>query len=88
MIETAKREQSEIFLFRRDQNWAIVQDTAKLLPLYQKEGYTCASRAIPELARHGVTHTIVKVSEHQSIACPMKFPVELNSEIHIFLRKN
>ena len=59
-----------------------------LLPPYQKEGYIVAGRAIPELARHSMTHTIVKVSEHQRTACPMKLLVELNSEIHIFLRKN
>ena len=59
----------------------------KILPPFQKEGYTCAGRAFPKLARHGVAHRIVRVSEHQRVACPMKLLVELNSEIHIFLRK-
>ena len=59
-----------------------------ILPLFQKEVYTCAGQAFPELARHGVTHTILRVSEHQRVVCPMKLLVESNSEIHIFLRKN
>ena len=46
-----------------------------------------AGRAFPELARHGEAHTIVRVSEHLRIICPMRILTELNSEIHIFLRK-
>ena len=59
-----------------------------ILPPYQKEVYTCASRAFSELAWHSMTHTIVRVSELHRVACPMKLLVESNSEIPIFLRKN
>ena len=51
------------------------------------EGEAVASRAFAELAWHGMTRTIVGVSEYQRIPCPMKLLLEPNSEFPIFLRK-